>query len=127
MPTSSSSQRIHYAVLISWSLLFLWVAIHVLLQSLQPTQWVKLLVYTLPLLLCIRGLWRGERRTHKWATLAVLPYFIVGITEGVANVAVRSWALTMLGLSLLWFFALVAYLRSPDSRGEPHQQSEVIS
>ena len=110
---SPAQQRIHQLVLISWLLLFLWVASHVLLRGLQPTQWLKMLVYTLPLLLCIPGLWRANRHTHKWATLCVLPYFIVGITEGVANDAVRSWALTLLGLSLLWFFALVAYLRLP--------------
>jgi len=104
---------IHSTVLVSWLLLLLWVAGRPLAAGLQLANGMKSVLYALPLLLCIRGLWREQRNTHKWATLCVLPYFIIGITEGVANDALRSWALTMLGLSLLWFFSLVAFLRLP--------------
>ncbi len=129
MPTGfmhSGQQRIHQAVLISWLLLFLWVAGHVLLRGLHPAQWLKALIYTLPLLLCIHGLWQARRHTHKWATLCVLPYFVVGITEGVANTATRNWALTMLGLSLLWFFFLVAYLRLPAPAESSTDESSTV-
>ena len=64
-----------------------------------------------PLLLPIKGLWQGSRYTHAWATLCVIPYFIVGTVEAVANPAERTWAGACLALSLALFCALIAYLR----------------
>ena len=64
-----------------------------------------------PLLLPLRGIVRGDRRTHAWATLCVTPGFIYGLTEVVANPAIRPLAALILGSSLVSFFALVAYLR----------------
>jgi uncharacterized membrane protein len=99
------------AVLSAWLLLLVLVTARQLHTPFEMRQLGWALAYALPLLICVPGLWRGSRYTHKWATLCVLPYFVVGITEGVANPVLRSWALSMLGLSLLWFFALVMYLR----------------
>jgi uncharacterized membrane protein len=68
-------------------------------------------VLLIPLLLPLRGLLRGDRRTHAWATLCVGPYIVYGITESVANPAVRGLAALVLLTSLAHFVALVAYLR----------------
>jgi uncharacterized membrane protein len=74
-----------------------------------------------PLLLPLRGILRGDRRTHAWATLCVVPGFVYGITEVVANPAVRAQAAAILASSLLLFLALVAYLRvtRPQPRTQP--------
>jgi uncharacterized membrane protein len=64
-----------------------------------------------PLLAPLGGLIRGERRTHAWATLCVVPGFVYGLTEAVANPGLRPVAALVLGSSLVFFFALVAYLR----------------
>ncbi len=64
-----------------------------------------------PLLLPLPGIVRGDRRTHAWATLCVAPAFVYGLTEAVANPGARPLAALVLGSSLLFFFALVAYLR----------------
>ena len=64
-----------------------------------------------PLLLPLRGIARGDRRTHAWATLCLVPAFVYGITEAVANPRARPLAALVLGASLLLFFSLVAYLR----------------
>jgi uncharacterized membrane protein len=64
-----------------------------------------------PLLLPLAGIVRGERRTHAWATLCVVPAFVYGVTEVVANPGARPLAALVLGASLLFFFSLVAYLR----------------
>lgn len=69
------------------------------------------LLLCIPLALPTHGLWRGKRYTHAWATLCVIPYFIVGVTEAVADPAQRIWAAVCLGLALLLFAALIAYLR----------------
>ena len=66
---------------------------------------------SLPLLAPLRGLIRSDRRTFAWATLCVIPYFIVGITESVANPANRLWSGSCLAISLLLFVSLIAYLR----------------
>ena len=110
-----SAASLHKWVLSSWMLLFLWVAGHQLRNGMQLHFWLWALVYSIPLLICLPGLWQAKRRTRQWATLCVLPYFIVGVTEGIANPQNRVWALTMLGLSLLWFFALVAALRGANN------------
>ena len=69
------------------------------------------LVLLPPLVAPLAGIARGDRRTHAWATLCVVPGFIYGLTEAVANPRLRPLALLVLGASLALFFALVAYLR----------------
>ena len=64
-----------------------------------------------PLLFPLAGIARGERRTHAWATLCVVPAFVYGLTEVVANPGARPLAALLLGASLLFFFSLVAFLR----------------
>jgi uncharacterized membrane protein len=64
-----------------------------------------------PLLLPLRGLIRGDRRTHAWATLCVIPYFILGVTEAIANPQQRIWAGLCLLLALTLFVSLIGYLR----------------
>jgi uncharacterized membrane protein len=77
------------------------------------------IVLCLPALAPIPGIAFSHRYTFKWATLCVTPYFVVGLTETVANPAHRTWAAAVLGLSLLWFVALVAFLRVSRDR-QPH-------
>jgi uncharacterized membrane protein len=74
-----------------------------------------------PLLFPLRGIARGDRRTHAWATLCVVPAFVYGLTEVVANPGTRPLAAMVLGTSLLLFVALVAYLRvtRPQRQVEP--------
>lgn len=68
-------------------------------------------VLTLPLWAPLRGLIRRNRRTYAWATLCVIPYFVLGVTEAVANPQARMWSGTCLALSLVLFAALIGYLR----------------
>jgi len=89
--------------------------------SLRSAPWPANLGWTIALLLPlaapIPGIVRGVRRTYAWATLCVAPYFIYGITEVIANPAVRGAAAAILFASFAWFVTLVAYLRL--SRGGP--------
>lgn len=79
------------------------------------------LVLIVPLLAPLRGIARGDRRTHAWATLCVLPGFVYGVTEAVANPTLRPIAALVLGSSLALFVALVAYLRV--TRPQPADQT----
>jgi uncharacterized membrane protein len=89
--------------------------------SLRSAPWPENLGWTIALLLPVAapipGIVRGVRRTYAWATLCVAPYFVYGITEVIANPAVRGAASAILFASLAWFIALVACLRL--SRGIP--------
>lgn len=76
-----------------------------------PGSLARLAVLLVPLLLPLPGLLRGQRRTYAWATLCVTPYFIYGLTEVIANPAVRAPAGAILFASLAWFVTLVNYLR----------------
>jgi uncharacterized membrane protein len=84
------------AVLISWSG--------------TPSAILALALFA-PLAAPLGGIARRERRTFAWATLCVVPGFVYGLTEAVANPGLRPVAAMVLGSSLVFFFALVAYLR----------------
>jgi uncharacterized membrane protein len=79
--------------------------------------WATLLL--LPLLLPLRGLLLGRRRTFAWATFCVAPYFTYGLTEVVANPALRALAGAVLFASLAWFASLVWGLRSTAGHSTP--------
>lgn len=74
------------------------------------------LLMTLPLWAPLPGIMRRNRRTYAWATLCVIPYFVLGITETIANPASRAWSGTCLALALLLFVVLIAYLRVTRGR-----------
>jgi len=79
--------------------------------------WATLLL--LPLLLPLRGLALGRRRTFAWATFCVAPYFVYGLTEVVANPALRPLAGAILFASLAWFASLVYGLRAAAAHSPP--------
>jgi len=91
------------------------LAVCVSAASLRSAAWPMNLGWTLllllPVLAPLPGMLRGRRRTFAWATLCVAPYFIYGITEVIANPAVRLAAGAILFASLGWFVTLVRYLR----------------
>lgn len=97
--------------ILSWTAIFALVCARQLQQGVAVAALGWAVLFSLPLLLSLRGLLRGERYTYKWATMCVLPYFVIGVTESVANIELRNWALLLLGASLLWFFSMLAFLR----------------
>lgn len=68
-------------------------------------------IVTAPLWLPLPWLIRGTRFTYAAMTLCVIPYFVLGITEVVANPAARAWAALCLLCALALFVALIGYLR----------------
>jgi uncharacterized membrane protein len=109
IPSSPRAQR--RWVLLTAAALAACVAATTLAAGRWPVSLGWAAVALLPVLLPLPGLLRGDRRTHAWATLCVAPYFIYGVTEVVANPAVRMPAAAILFASLAWFIALVHYLR----------------
>lgn len=107
-PTVKVARR---AVLATWAALGISVAAAVALSSGSTASTLVTAALFVPWLMPIRGLLRGDRRTHAWATLCVAPYFVYGLTETIANPAVRVAAALMLAASFAHFVALVAFLR----------------
>jgi uncharacterized membrane protein len=66
---------------------------------------------TSPLWLSAPKLWTGHRRSYAWMSLIVIPYFVLAITEAVANPHHRGWAAMCLFVAFTLFVLLIAYLR----------------
>jgi uncharacterized membrane protein len=94
------------------ALIFAWQ----LLPSPTATGAFNALLLCIPLFLPLVGIARGHRYTYRWATLCVMPYFIVGATEVIANPAARVWSALMLMLALGLFTALIGFLRAEAAR-----------
>ena len=118
MPADSSAPKKKSSHLWRWWCIALTAALICLLfvwqlrDALQLARAAVALGLSVPLLAPLPGLIRANRRTFAWATLCVIPYFIVGITESIANPAGRFWSGSCLALSLLLFVGLIAYLRT---------------
>jgi hypothetical protein len=76
-------------------------------------------VLGLPLAVGIPFLYAGHRRSYAWMTLALAPSLVLGLTEVVANPAMRTWAALVLLDVLAAFGVLVAYLRATRSSSPP--------
>jgi hypothetical protein len=72
-----------------------------------------------PLAVGLPFLYAGYRRSYAWMTLALAPSLVLGLTEVVANPAMRSWAALVLFDVVAAFALLVAYLRVTRSSSLP--------
>jgi uncharacterized membrane protein len=72
-----------------------------------------------PLAVGLPFLFAGHRRSYAWMTLALAPSLVLGLTEVVANPAMRSWAAFVLFDVIAAFALLVAYLRATRSSSLP--------
>jgi uncharacterized membrane protein len=117
--------RAHRWVLVTLALLGCSLVGAALLASAWPGSALLAAALVAPLLLPLRGLLHGDRRTHAWATLCVAPCIVYGITEAVANPAARGASAVILLASLAHFTALVAYLRLSRPQAEAAQASPV--
>jgi uncharacterized membrane protein len=106
----AAAARIGVLVLVAILLCVLWAWQWLRTPTLASALWAA--VASVPILIPLPGILRANRRTFAWATLCVTPYFTVAISESVVNASARAWAISVLALSVLIFFALIAYLRN---------------
>jgi uncharacterized membrane protein len=69
-------------------------------------------ILALPLVVGLPFIYTRRRRSYAWMTLALAPSLVLGLTEVVANPAMRSWAAFLLFGVIAAFALLVAYLRT---------------
>lgn len=104
--------RARRATLVVWSGLLLWPVAWHAAQGTARLGTVMLAVTTLPLLLPLPGLWRGQRRSYRWAPLTLVPVLAWSLTELLANPLARGFAVGGALLAFLALAAVVATLRS---------------
>jgi uncharacterized membrane protein len=119
MTALTARQRLGWQVARSaWIALFaLCLAWELVLAPIRPGgSWLAL--KALPLLLPLRGLWRGEPKSFQWALLLVLLYLMEGLVRMFEPMPFRALALTELALVAVFVAAAVVYLR-PFKRPSP--------
>lgn len=109
-PTSSANALRLFTLVLMGALIVL-VLCWTLKSGMSVTRFVLATFLTLPLWAPLPGLIRRDRRTYAWATLCLIPYFVLGLTESIANPQGRFWSGTSLALALLLFVGLIGYLR----------------
>lgn len=75
----------------------------------EPRPVVLALLLT-PLLLPLRGIVRGRAYTHAWGSFLALGYFALGVWHAAVE-SERAYGLWIVGSSLLFFGACLAYVR----------------
>jgi uncharacterized membrane protein len=125
--TTTAQERARRAVLTAMAVLGVLVLAAAMRSATWPVNLVLALACLIPLLLPLRGLLTGSRRAHAWATLCVAPYVVAGITDTIANPALRGTAALVLLASLAWFATLVWYLRVTRPQTGAHQPSPPAS
>ncbi len=74
----------------------------------------------LPLALPLTGLLAGKRYTYQWSSLLILAYFAEGATRAWAEAGLsRTLALAEVALSLVFFAAVVSYVRTFTAKSTP--------
>ena len=120
MQESSAVRRLRLAACAATALLLAPV-VHWALIAPTTARFVAGAVLALPLVVGLPFLYSGRRRSYAWMTLALAPSLVLGLTEVVANPAMRSWAALLLFGVLAVFALLVAYLRATRSSSLPSQ------
>lgn len=109
--------RIHHAgVTVTYgSLLLLQPVWHALLPTPHGAEsWWLALVATVPLLLPLRGVFKGKLRSMTWAGYLLMFYLVIGVMEAWSNPPQRLPALLQTALVTLCIYSMLRF--SSESR-----------
>jgi uncharacterized membrane protein len=85
-------------------------------QPLGAQSWPLAGIATVPLLLPLRGLWRGSLRSVTWAGYLSMLYLVVGVMEAWANPPQRITALVQVLLVGVFVISAVALSRANHAK-----------
>lgn len=117
IPNARDEKRVRIFVVGSVLVLIAIVAGWLLSTGVSLARVMLATLATLPLWIPLHRVIRGERRTYAWMTLCVIPYFVLAITEAVANPAAQPWAGMCLAVAFASFVGSIGYLRVTRSSG----------
>ena len=109
----SSIVRVSWAAAVASlvALIFLCLAWELWLAPIRPGGSL-LALKTLPLLIPLFGVLRGNRYTFQWSSMFILLYFTEGVMRGWADTGLaQQLALAETALSVVFFVAVVAFSR----------------
>ena len=93
------------------ALIFLCLAWELWLAPIRPGGSL-LALKTLPLMLPLFGVLRGNRYTFQWSSMFILLYFTEGVVRGYGDAGLsRQLALVEVVLTMIYFSAVVTYSR----------------
>jgi uncharacterized membrane protein len=109
--------RARAATLLAWCALLVTLAAWQLAGGAGGGAILVLAATALPALAPLPGLWRGRRRSYRWAPLTLAPALAWSLTEIVANPPARAVATVTALLVIVALAAVVAALRTmPPAR-----------
>jgi uncharacterized membrane protein len=77
-----------------------------------PGSWVLAALATVPLLLPMRGVWRGSLRALTWAGYLAMLYLVIGVVEAWANPPQRLAALLQIVLVAAYVGSALGFSRA---------------
>lgn len=77
-----------------------------------PGSWVLAALATVPLLLPMRGVWRGSLRALTWAGYLAMLYLVIGVVEAWANPPQRLAALLQIVLVAAFVGSALGFSRA---------------
>jgi uncharacterized membrane protein len=78
--------------------------------------WPLAAIATLPLLLPLKGVWRGSLRAMTWAGYLVMAYLVIGVMEAWANPPQRAASLLQIALVTVFVGSTLAFSRGPQAK-----------
>ena len=120
------SGRLKLAANISlWLLFLLCLAWETFLAPLRPGG-TLLFLKALPLVFAFRGVAKGSLYTMQWAAMLVLLYLMEGVTRVMSDPPGPSilMAWIEIGLSLVFFFAAIFYVRPAKQAAKAAEQAK---
>lgn len=80
------------------------------------SSWALAVATTLPLLLPLRGVWRGSLRSMVWAGYLVMLYLVIGVMEAWASPPQRAVAGVQIVLVAVFVGSVLAFSRQHNTR-----------
>jgi uncharacterized membrane protein len=75
-----------------------------------------LVLKTLPLMLPVRGVFKGRRYTYQWSSMLILLYFIEGIVRMLSGLARIETGLALVFFLAAMFYAKLSAPVAPNNR-----------
>lgn len=80
----------------------------------------------MPLLIPLRGVWRGDLYTMQWASMLILLYFMEGVVRAMSDPNSDSiiFAILEIILSFIFYLSAILYLRPAKKAAKTRQKQQ---
>lgn len=80
----------------------------------------------MPLLIPLRGVWRGDLYTMQWASMLILLYFMEGVVRAMSDPSSDSivFAILEIILTFIFYMSAILYLRPAKKAAKTRQKQQ---